>query len=150
MRFRRSDTLGLVVCTVTLGTLLTLITYSMQVRKASAIEDTKTQAALASDATIDAAVVIDPYNNPASAAAPSPFMLLVDLSIILLSWCFFFLVSWIFFYRKLFQDYETRMIHSVQVCVERRDNSAREVPCSESRLMLSRGGSSLLDFRVCS
>ena len=57
----------------------------------------------------------DPYSNYGSSAPPTPFVLLVDVLIILLSWCFFFLVSWIFFYRKLFQDYEVRMIHSVQL-----------------------------------
>jgi hypothetical protein len=121
MRFRRSDTLGLVVCIVTLGTLLALITYSMQTRKAMAMEEDATQQSNAPDPLLEPAAAAaaaastsyDPYSS--SSSSPSPFMLLIDLSIILLSWCFFFLVSWIFFYRKLFQDYEVRMIHSVQV-----------------------------------
>jgi len=108
---------GLAVSVLTLAALLALITYNMQTRKqmhASATLATNTNgsagidpaASSSSSSSSTAATVLPP---------PSLLMLLIDGSIVLLSWLFFFLVSWIFCYRKLFEDYEVRMIWSVQL-----------------------------------
>ena len=123
MRLRRSDLGGVLVCAVTLVALLALITYSVQQRKQAtrAFADASVAASLQVDGILPesgggggSGGPLDPL-LAASSMPATPLLLLVDVCIIGLSMCFFFLVSWIFFYRTLFQDYEVRMIHSVQV-----------------------------------
>ena len=109
MRLRRADVIAMVVSAVTLCTLLALISYSMQQRKKISAQNIAAADTSLSAGGAAPAVIADPMlsaSSGADAAPPTPFMLLVDVSIILLSLFFFFLVSWIFFYRALFQDYE--------------------------------------------
>ncbi len=120
MRLQRADLGGVAACCALLLTLMMLITYSMQQRKAMAAEAALQTISSSVPASVDPAAVTglpvaDPLLNTPAGESPTPLMLLVDVSIVLLSMLFFATSSWIFFVRTLFEDYEYRMISGVQI-----------------------------------